>query len=64
MKLLKFESKLEDCIDEILMIVPDDFDKDFARQEAEDADLPGAILTMAVDIDDVAGFSDYRPYWG
>jgi hypothetical protein len=36
MKLLRFEAESENTIDQVLMVVPDDYNKSFALDEATD----------------------------
>jgi hypothetical protein len=66
MKLLHITSDSENCIDECLMIVPDDFDKKYVLDEAESAgiELPTIESSIDVDPDDFRNFSEYRTYVG
>lgn len=50
-------------IDEVLMVVPDDYDQDFAEKTAADF-ISGASLENEIDLPDDRGLSHYRPYVG
>jgi len=64
MKLLLFVPESENEIDEVLMVVPDDYDRETAQSEADDM-LGEASLEAEVDvIGSTSGFSNYRPYVG
>ena len=68
MRLLRFEAEAENNIDEVLMIVPDEYDKDLALEQA--SDYIGAChvendvkLWDATNVE-TSGMSTYRVYVG
>lgn len=61
MKLLLITSEGE--VDQILMVVPDDYKPREALEEC-DGLLQDPVIELAVDIDDNHAFSLYRPYTG
>ena len=62
MKLLLYAAEGE--VDQVLMVVPDEFDGKFADGEADDF-LNGCFLVSQVQIlDDDPDFAKYRPYVG
>jgi hypothetical protein len=64
-RLLLFIPESENEIDEVLMVVPDDYDREHAIQEAEDV-IGKADLASEIEIE-ITGFaylSMYRPYVG
>jgi len=68
MRLLRFEGKDEDNIDEVLMTVPDDYDKALALKEASDY-IGDCHIVNDVELFDItnaetSGLSDYRVYVG
>lgn len=65
-KLLKYEGE-GDNIDQVLIAVPDVYDKKFAQKVAEECIGPDAHLTAWVVLDFASGnatFDNYRPYTG
>ena len=63
MKLLRFESASEDCIDECLMVVPDEYDKQAALDEV--LDLPDPFIASEFSVDSYKYDLDhYRPFYG
>ena len=63
MKLLRFETESESVIDQVLMVVPDDYKKTVALDEAADV-LEGCYIAAETEIVDDASFSMYRIYVG
>jgi hypothetical protein len=65
-KLLLFVPEGENQIDEVLMAVPTDYDREYALTEATDALGGAVILAEEMDVlgEGVLGLSDYRPYVG
>jgi len=65
-KLLLFVPEGDNQIDEVLMAVPNDYDREYAQTEAADALDGAAILAEEMDVqgDGVLGLSEYRPYVG
>lgn len=64
MKLLLYTSENE--VDQVLMLVPDDYDEDQADTEVNDF-LPGATLETSfemIDDPDKYKIGEYRPYIG
>jgi hypothetical protein len=71
LKLLKFESQEDDNIDQVLMVVPEDYDRGLVYETAEGCLGPCTLVavahldlshpdTNALDTD----FDAYRPYTG
>jgi len=70
MLLMKVESQLRDrCIDQVLMVVPDNYDSDKVLKYArEDAGIPEPTITVVARLERQEGFSldfdEYRIYEG
>jgi len=64
MKLLRFEAESDNTIDQVLMVVPDDYSKTLALDEATDV-LGDCHIAGEVSIEDDGGdWSQYRIYVG
>jgi hypothetical protein len=71
LKLLKFESQEDDNIDQVLMVVPEGYDKDLAHETAEGCLGPCMLVAVAyLDLSHPTAnaldtdFDAYRPYTG
>lgn len=67
MKLLLYRSHKENEIDEVLILVPADYDSERAQEAADDS-IPDAYLAASFDVEGEFAacqqVSEYRPYIG
>ena len=64
MKLLRIESDSEECIDEVLMVVPDEYDREMALDEVCFDDDGDPFIATVLDIPNSFYFDFYRPFYG
>lgn len=68
MKMVHISSDTDSCIDQILMAVPDDFDKKRVLQDAEENGIPNPCIESVYNVFPVPGqfnrLDEYRVFWG
>lgn len=67
MLLLKIVDGSGKTIDEVLMVVPDEYDVETVVGRAAEMDIPDPIITVEAELSHREGrleFDDYRPYVG
>jgi hypothetical protein len=67
MLLLRIESDGSDAIDQALVVVPDDFDREFVLNQVADV-VPNPTIVEQARIEAMPGFCgdfcEYRPFFG